>query len=278
MPAFSIPPAGGRCKANRGHTPTTGGAGKGGVRKALTLRGPDRRVSVSDGGGGVRIRVKICGITRPEWACAAAEAGADAIGLIFAESPRQILPETAAEIIAALPPWVAPVGVFVDAPAAEVRGLAERLHLAAVQLHGDEPPQMLADLGPVKILKVFGVASEADLEAARRWRDRAEALGRTPDAYLVDARVPGGPRGGTGRAADWALVARMQQEGFRSLILAGGLGPENVVEAVRAVRPWGVDTSSGTEASPGEKSPEKIRAFVEAVRRMEHASEGAANG
>ena len=226
----------------------------------------------------MRIRVKICGITRPEWACAAAEAGADAIGLLFAESPRQIRPETAAEIIAALPPWVAPVGVFVDAPASAIRGLAERLHLGAVQLHGDEPPEMLADLGPVKVLKVLGVASVAapsagfgqGLDAARRWRDRAEALGRRPDAYLVDARVPGGPRGGTGRVADWSLAARMQAEGFRPLVLAGGLGPENVAEAVRAVRPWGVDTSSGTEASPGEKSPEKIRAFVEAVRRTEN--------
>jgi len=222
--------------------------------------------------------VKICGITRPEWACAAAEAGADAIGLIFAESPRRISPETAEAIVAALPPWVTPVGVFVGAPAAEVRGLAERLHLGAVQLHGDEPAEMLADLGPVKVLKAVGVAGEADLASARRWRDRAEALGRRPDAYLVDARVPGGPRGGTGQVADWSLAARMQEEGFRPLVLSGGLGPENVTEAIRAVRPWGVDTSSGTEVSPGQKSPEKIRAFVEAVRRTEHPSEGAAHG
>jgi len=228
-------------------------------------------------GCSVRIRVKICGITRPEWGCAAAEAGADAIGLLFAESPRRIRPETAAEIVAALPPWVTPVGVFVNAPSSEICGLVERLHLGAVQLHGDESPEMLADLGPVKVLKVVGVASEADLDPARRLRDRAEALGRPPDAYLVDARVAGGPRGGTGRVADWSLAARMQAEGFRPLVLAGGLGPENVAEAIRAVRPWGVDSSSGTEASPGEKSPEKIRAFVEAVRRTEHSSEGAAH-
>jgi len=225
----------------------------------------------------VRIRVKICGITRPEWARAAAEAGADAVGLLFAESPRRVGPEQAAGIIDVLPPWVAPVGVFVDVPPAEVRRLAETLHLSAVQLHGDEPPETLAEIGPAKIIKVFGLAADADpssgsepaLDAARRWRDAAASAGRTPDAYLVDARIPGGPKGGTGRTADWALAARMQAEGFTPLILAGGLGPENAAEAVRAVRPWGVDSASGTEAKPGEKSPEKIRAFVDAVRRAQ---------
>ncbi|MFO8013945.1 MAG: phosphoribosylanthranilate isomerase [Phycisphaerae bacterium] len=228
----------------------------------------------------MRTRVKICGMTRPEWARAAAEAGADAVGLIFAESPRRIGPEEAAGIIDALPPWVAPVGVFVDTPPAEVRCLVDRLHLAAVQLHGDEPPEMAADLGPVKVIKVLGVAPEAEpsagpgqaLDAARRWRDAAEAAGRVPDAWLVDARVPGGPKGGTGRTADWSLAARMQGEGFAPLILAGGLGPENAAEAVRAVRPWGVDSSSGTEAAPGEKSPEKIRAFVDAVRDADESA------
>ncbi|MEA3368453.1 MAG: phosphoribosylanthranilate isomerase [Planctomycetota bacterium] len=217
----------------------------------------------------MRIRVKICGITRPEWARAAAAAGADAVGLVFAESPRRVGPEEAAGIIDALPPWVAPVGVFVDTPPADVRNLADRLRLAAVQLHGDEPPETLADVGSAKIIKALGVASEADLDAARRWRDAAEAAGRTPDAYLVDARVAGGPKGGTGQTADWSLAARMQAEGFTPLILAGGLGPENAADAVRAVRPWGVDSSSGTEAAAGEKSPDKIRAFVDAVRAAE---------
>jgi len=234
-------------------------------------------VSASDRGTDVRIRVKICGITRPEWARAAAEAGADAVGLIFAESPRRVGPEQAAGIVGALPPWVAPVGVFVDAPPAEVRRLAEALHLAAVQLHGDEPPETLAGVGPAKVIKTLGLAADADpsrgsaqaLDAARRWRDAASATGRLPDAWLVDARVPGGPKGGTGRTADWTLAARMQAEGFKPLILAGGLGPENAAEAVRAVRPWGVDSASGTEATPGEKSPQKIRAFLQAVRRAE---------
>jgi len=215
----------------------------------------------------VRVRVKICGITRPEGARAAAEAGADAIGLVFAESPRRVTPEDAGRIVQVLPPWVAPVGVFVDESPAAICGVAAEVGLAAVQLHGDEPPETPVALGRLKVVKVFRVASEEDLAAARAWREQSERLERLPDAYLVDARVAGGPRGGTGRPADWGLAARMISEGFWPLILAGGLAPENVAEAVAAVRPWGVDGSSGLEVAPGEKSPEKIRQFVEAVRR-----------
>ena len=215
----------------------------------------------------MRVRVKICGITRPEWARAAAEAGADAIGLVFAESPRRVTPEDAGRIVQVLPPWVAPVGVFVDESPAAIRDVAAQAGLAAVQLHGDEPPETPAALGRLKVVKVFRVASEEDLAAARAWRKQSERLGRLPDAYLVDARVAGGPKGGTGRPADWGLAARMISEGFWPLILAGGLAPENVAEAVAAVRPWGVDGSSGLEVAPGEKSPEKIRQFVEEVRR-----------
>jgi len=214
----------------------------------------------------VRIRVKICGITQPEWARVAADAGADAVGLVFAESPRRVTLAEAAQIARALPPWVAPVGVFVGASPQAIRLAAAEAGLAAVQLHGDEPPEILPELGRLKVIKAFGIGSEEDLEAARTWREGAERLGRTPDAYLVDARVAGGPKGGTGQAADWDAAARMIGDGFTPLILAGGLGPENVAEAVRAVRPWGVDSSSGTEAEPGTKSPEKIRAFIEAVR------------
>ena len=217
----------------------------------------------------MRTRVKVCGIVRPEWARAAAEAGADAIGLVFAESPRRVTPVAAARIVDALPPWVAPVGVFVDAPAADIRRVAAEVGLAAVQLHGDEPPEILLELGRLKVIKAFGVASEADVEAARQWRTQSERLGRPADAYLVDARVAGGPKGGTGRPADWGLAARMMIEGFRPLILSGGLTPENVAAAIAAVGPWGVDASSRLETQPGEKSPEKIRAFVEAARRAQ---------
>ncbi|HUU90790.1 MAG TPA: N-(5'-phosphoribosyl)anthranilate isomerase, partial [Phycisphaerae bacterium] len=145
----------------------------------------------------MRIRVKICGITRPEWARVAADAGADAVGLIFADSPRRVTLEQAAGIVDALPPWVAPVGVFVDASARAIRETAAEVGLAAVQLHGDEPPEVLAELGRMKVIKAFGIGSEDDLAAARTWRKGAERLGRTPDAYLVDARVEAGPKGGT---------------------------------------------------------------------------------
>jgi phosphoribosylanthranilate isomerase len=215
----------------------------------------------------VRIRAKICGITRPGDALAAAEVGADAIGLVFAASSRRVAPADAARIVDVLPPWMAAVGVFVDVPAAVIRAVAGEVGLTAAQLHGDESPAVAADLGRLKVIKAFGIATEEDVAAARRWRDEARRLGREPDAYLVDARVADGPRGGTGCVADWALAARMVEEGFGPLILAGGLTPENVGAAIAAVRPWGVDTSGGVEVAPGVKSAEKIAKFVEAVRR-----------
>ena len=214
----------------------------------------------------MRVRVKICGIGRAEWGLAAAEAGADAIGLVFAESPRRVTPEAAGEIVRALPPWVTPVGVFVDEPPERVLAVARAIGLGAVQLHGDEPPETLAALGAMKVIKAVRLGSASDLGAGRAWRERARALGRPADAYLVDALVRGGPKGGTGRRADWSAARQLAEEGFRPLVLAGGLGPENVAEAVRAVRPWGVDGSSGLESAPGVKDPARMRAFVEAVR------------
>lgn len=214
-----------------------------------------------------RVRVKICGITGPESARVAADGGADAIGLVFAESPRRVTPDGAAQIVRALPPWVTPVGVFVDAPADEVRELAEAVGFTAVQLHGDEPPEAVAELGRLKVIKAFRVGDDGDLEAACAWREECERLGRLPDAYLLDARVPQGPKGGTGRPADWDLAARMiNEKGFRPLVLAGGLGPDNVAEAIRRVRPWAVEGSSRLEAAPGRKDPARVRAFLEAVR------------
>jgi len=216
----------------------------------------------------VRVRVKICGITGPESARVAADAGADAVGLVFAESPRRVTPDGAAAIVRALPPWVTPVGVFVDTPTDEIRELAEAVGFTAVQLHGDEPAGAVAELGRLKVVKAFRVGGEEDVQAACLWREECERLGRLPDAYLIDARVPQGPKGGTGRPADWDLAARMiDDKGFRPLVLAGGLGPDNVAEAIRRVRPWGVDGSSRLEAAPGKKDPDRVRAFLEAVRR-----------
>ena len=198
---------------------------------------------------------------------AAAEAGADAIGLVFADSPRCVKVAEATRIIQALPPWVAPVGVFADDDPMRVRAMAA-LGLTAVQLHGDEPPEDLADMGNLKVIKAFRIGSEADVAAAVEWKKQSERLGRVANAYLVDARLPaGGPKGGSGHLADWRLAARMILEGLQPLILAGGLTPDNVAEGIAAVRPWGVDGSSSLETAPGVKSPEKVRAFIEAVRK-----------
>jgi phosphoribosylanthranilate isomerase len=217
-------------------------------------------------GRSVRIRVKICGVTRPEWAVAAAEAGADAVGLVFAESPRRVTVAQAAEIVRALPRGVAPVGVFVDEEPGAILRLADEVGFGVVQLHGDEPPGVLSALDRLKVIKAFRVADEGDVLLAREWKQQSERLGQPADGYLVDARVAGGPKGGSGQLADWGLAARMIFEGFRPLVLAGGLSPDNVAEAIRAVRPWGVDGSSGLESAPGVKDPDKIRAFVAAVR------------
>jgi phosphoribosylanthranilate isomerase len=204
---------------------------------------------------------------RPEWAVAAAEAGADAIGLVFAESPRRVSVAEAARIVAALPPWVTPVGVFVDESAERIRAIAAEVGLGAVQLHGDEPPKMPRALEPLKVIKAFRLGTPEDVAAARQWNADADRIGRAPDRLMADAAVPGGPKGGTGQKVDWTLAADLAVALSGRLILAGGLTPGNVAEAIQTVRPWGVDASGGLEDSPGVKSPEKIRAFVEAVRK-----------
>ncbi|MFP4057070.1 MAG: phosphoribosylanthranilate isomerase [Candidatus Brocadiia bacterium] len=205
------------------------------------------------------LRVKICGITRPEDAEAAADAGADAIGLVFAESPRRVTEDQAAEVLAALPPYVAPVALFVDAPAEHVRRLCRSLGIRTVQLHGDEGPELARQLEGLCVVKAFRIRREADVEAI---------AGYPAAAYLLDSKVAG-RRGGTGVAFDWDLALRAKRHG--RIILAGGLGPENVAEAVRRVRPYGVDVSSGVEAEPGRKDGAKVRAFVAAARAAAEA-------
>ena len=201
-----------------------------------------------------RLRVKICGITTPEDAVAAAEAGADAIGLVFAESPRRVTPARARAILAALPPFVTPVALFVNSPVEVIRELCGSLGVRTVQLHGDEPPDLARHLAGFSVIKAFRIESAADVAALR---------GYPAAAYLLDSRVEG-RRGGTGVAFDWRLAASATRHG--PIILAGGLTPENVAEAVRTVRPYGVDTSSGVEREPGRKDPAKVRAFVAAAR------------
>ena len=207
-------------------------------------------------------RVKICGITTVEDALVAVEAGADAIGLNFyAQSVRFLSPSQARHIVAALPKGVLKVGLFVNAEPAHIRTVAEHLGLHAIQLHGDEPPQTLSELGGLPILKAFRIGAEG-LKGVRDYLSQCDT---PPDMILFDAQVPG-QYGGTGALADWKLAAELGAEEHR-VILAGGLTAANVAEAIRSVRPRAVDTASGVESSPGRKNPAAVRAFVAAAKQ-----------
>jgi phosphoribosylanthranilate isomerase len=211
-----------------------------------------------------RIRVKICGVKSVEEVRMAADAGADAIGLNFhAPSPRYVDPHVAAPLIRALPPFLTAVGVFVEQPVRQMCALAYQLGLRSVQWVGREPPT--DDTYPFGLIAAFRVQLAADLNVVRAYVEQMRTAGRAPGAVMIDAHVPG-QYGGTGQAAPWDLLA-----GFDPgvpLILAGGLTPENVAEAIRIVRPYGVDVASGVEASPGRKDPQRVRQFVEAVRGL----------
>ena len=206
-----------------------------------------------------RLFVKICGITCAEDAAAAAEAGADAVGFVFwPKSPRHVLAAKAREIGGTLPPFVVRVGVFVDATRDELVRATEEAGLDLLQLHGEEPPSALADL-PRRVLKVVRVGEGFAAQEALRYEGRAAGL-------LLDTRAGDRP-GGTGSTFDWSLAREVRKRtGF--LLLAGGLRPDNVAAAVKAVGPDGVDVSTGVESAPGRKDPAKVRAFVEAVRSL----------
>ncbi|HUN80427.1 MAG TPA: phosphoribosylanthranilate isomerase [Phycisphaerae bacterium] len=209
------------------------------------------------------VRVKICGMTHPRDAAAAAELGADAIGLVFARSPRQVSLATARQIIAALPPWIARVGVFVNPSAATVRRAIESVGISEVQLHGDEAPGLMKALGGMPVIKALRVRDRSFTEDVGRWSD-AGAAGILLDAYSPKAR------GGTGERFDWDLVTQNRRsvglDKGPPLILAGGLNVQNIRAAIRAVRPWGVDVSSGVESKPGVKSVELMERFISAAR------------
>lgn len=208
----------------------------------------------------MRLRVKVCGLTSVDDARAAAEAGADAVGLVFwPRSPRAVSPPVARAIAAALPPFVTRVGVFVDAPTDEMGRLADEVGLDVLQLHGQEPLEVLARL-PRRVLKAVHVESEAQLERALAWAERGAGL-------LVDAAGVARP-GGTGRACDWDWARRLRERA-PFVALAGGLTPENVGEAVARVAPHALDVSSGVESAPGRKDPARMRAFVAAAGSVE---------
>ena len=208
----------------------------------------------------MRTRIKVCGITRPADAKAAAEAGADAIGLVFfPPSPRFLNVERALEIRDALPPFVQTVALFVNPDAAQVAQVIGRLRPAMLQFHGEETPRFCGEFGLpyVKACRVkSGVSSEVLLEYLRPFSRAA--------AWLLDSHVE--EYGGVGESFDWSLVPAVRE---RPVILSGGLNPGNVAEAIRRVRPWGVDVSSGVESAKGIKDAAKIAAFVAEVRNAD---------
>ncbi|MGC4033187.1 MAG: phosphoribosylanthranilate isomerase [Tepidisphaeraceae bacterium] len=215
-----------------------------------------------------RTRVKFCGIMRPEDAAAAARAGADAIGMILHANAKRLIPlSTAMRVVAALPPFVSRIGVFVNAEPAVVDELANALTLNAVQLHGDETPDYARRLGHYDFIKAIKLTddAEATLDA---WR-KPYSVGdlQAFSGILIDS--PAG--GGTGEKNDFSRVRRLIDSGafagLPPLIVAGGLKPENVGEVVTELQPFAVDTSSGIEAEFGKKSPELMRAFYDAVAK-----------
>jgi phosphoribosylanthranilate isomerase len=215
-----------------------------------------------------RTLVKVCGITCPEDGLVAADAGADAVGFVFyPRSPRSVEPARAAKIARALPPFLLRVGVFVDAARDEMALVADEVGLDLLQLYGDEPPEALGEL-PRRALKAVRVGPGFTADEVLCYEGRVAGL-------VVDTRLvgEGAAPGGTGVAFDWTLVRGLADEvGF--LMLAGGLTPDNVVAAIRVVRPHAVDVSSAVERSPGRKDPERVRAFVEAVRATERGRDG----
>ena len=195
-------------------------------------------------------RVKICGITTVDDALMAVAAGADALGFVFhALSPRNITPEAAAAIIREVPPFVQTVGLFVNMPVAYVNDTVEAVGLDVVQLHGDEAPEYCR-LMRRRVVKAFRIKDIDSLEPIKRY---------SVAGFLLDAWSPKA-YGGTGMTFNWDIAKVAEQYG--PIILAGGLTPENVAQAVETVSPFAVDVSSGVESAPGRKDPEKVLAFI----------------
>jgi len=195
----------------------------------------------------VRPRIKICGITNPEDALLAARLGADALGFIFYEkSPRCIVPEKAAAIIQKLPPFITPVGVFVNADRRDIEDIIRATRILALQLSGDETPADCSGYS-LPVIKSFRIRSVADVETVK---------GFTISAALLDG-AKDGEYGGSGTLADFTLAGEIRK--FHPLILAGGLTPDNILDAVLATLPYGVDVNSGIEMMPGRKDPEKMQ-------------------
>jgi phosphoribosylanthranilate isomerase len=218
-------------------------------------------------------QVKICGVTNLEDAECCVEAGADAIGLNFyPSSPRCVPVDVARRIAQGLPATMTKVGVFVNASRDEVLRTCDQVALDTIQLHGDESPQMLAELTGHQLLKAFRCRND-DLRPLTEFLQRCEDLGCRPCGMLIDAYQPS-VFGGTGQASNWSVVRKLSEMRFDiPVVLAGGLRPENVAAAIEATRPAAVDTASGVESHPGRKDAQLVRAFVDnawdAFRRVD---------
>ena len=214
-----------------------------------------------------RVRIKIEGLRDAREAMKIAQMGADAIGMVFADSPRWVSPEQARAIVDILPPWVATVGVFVNSDAETINRVIRRTGIGYVQLHGDEPPEIVG-LIEAPVIKAFRVRDETWLAGVRSWIDAGGAK-RNLVAVLLDA-YDKSAQGGTGKQFNWDLVADARAAGALAgvdpIILAGGLDASCVAQAIRVVQPWAVDVASGVESAPGVKDLDKVEAFLNAVR------------
>lgn len=202
----------------------------------------------------MRAKVKICGITNLDDALFAAESGADALGFVFWKKSQRFVEASAVKaIVKALPPFVSCVGVFVDEEASRVNDIARQTGLSCVQLHGSESPEFCRGM-ELRVIKAFRIKKSNDI---------ASLSGYDVSAFLLDSYSEGAP-GGTGKVFDWACAIEAKKYG--KVILAGGLTPGNIEDALRKVGPYGVDVSSGVESSPGKKDRVKIKEFIQQVR------------
>lgn len=204
------------------------------------------------------VKIKICGITNLQDAFRACDLGADAVGFIFAKSPRRISPQIAERIIKKLPPYISTVGVFVDDKAEDVMRISFSCHLTAVQFHGRQTQKDLYAFAPLKVIKAFHVKEAESLKLLHNFPD--------VDAFLLDAHAEG-KTGGTGKTFNWNLAKNAVKKFDKPVILAGGLTPQNVADAVRKVKPYAVDVASGVEKSPGVKDYKKLKQFIENARK-----------
>lgn len=207
------------------------------------------------------VKIKICGITNKEDAEKAVSLGADAVGFVFAASPRKVAPETAGDIIKRVKGRVLSVGVFVNESPEEVRRIADYCSLDALQFHGDETPEYCARFKGIYVIKAFRVKDDAALDSARGYKGVS--------AYLLDT-FSEKEYGGTGKAFDWNIAVKIKSLG-RPVILSGGLGPDNVARAIKIVSPYGVDISSSVESSAGKKDHNLMEKAIRAARAADHS-------